>query len=83
MRGDKDLKTLGIVFLFLGMFQPLAFIIGVLLLVLYMRPDILDRKDKSNESYHKAPTDDSSGPRQTHQKPRNTAPRSDAPLYFE
>lgn len=52
MRGDKDLKTLGIVFLFLGLFQPLAFIVGVLLLVLYFRPDILDSKDPSNKSTH-------------------------------
>lgn len=69
MRENNDLKTLGIVFLFLGLFQPLAFIVGILLLVVYMRPDILDRKSQSDESYHKTPTHDSSGPHQTHQEP--------------
>lgn len=42
MRGDKVLKRLGIVFLVLGIFQPLAFIFAVLFLMIYMRPDILD-----------------------------------------
>lgn len=69
MRENNNLNTIGIVFLFLGLFQPLAFIVGILLLVFYYRPDILDRKSQSDESYHKTPTHDSSGPHQTHQEP--------------